>query len=94
MNSDNSQHSKDNWVQKTVRNLEGMNKARHASADQNNDKPASDYLKSKRNSAPVSIVTSMCECLYRTNYVTYGHNRIHIFFAMEPVYAHIIRTSI
>ena len=58
MNSDKSQHSKDNWVQKTVRNLEGMNKARHASVDQSNEKPPSDYLKSKRNSAPVSIVTS------------------------------------
>ena len=58
MNSDNSQHSKDNWVQKTVRNLEGMNKARHASADQSSEKPPSDYFKSKRNSTPVSIVTS------------------------------------
>lgn len=64
MNSDNSQPSPDNWVQKRVRNLEGMNRARHASADQSNDKPKPDRLSSKRNSAPVSIVTYYMSCIY------------------------------
>ena len=57
MNSDNSQQPLDNWVQKRVRNLEGMNRARHVSADQGDaEKPNKNYLSSKRSSAPVSIV--------------------------------------
>ena len=64
MNGDNSQQSKDNWVQKTVRNLEGMNRARHVSADQGNDKPISYSFTSKRNSAPVSVI--ICERSYHT----------------------------
>ena len=60
MNSDNSQQALDNWVQKRVRNLEGMSRARHVSAEvsaeHGGDKPKLDYLTSKRNSAPVSIL--------------------------------------
>ena len=61
MNSDKSQQSVDNWVQKRVRNLEGMSRARHISADQRDEKPCQNYLSIKRNSAPVSI-SSYCSC--------------------------------
>ena len=61
MNGDNSQQSEDNYVQKTVRNLEGMN-ARQVSADQGNDKPILCSSRDpKKNLAQVSVVYYICE---------------------------------
>ena len=57
MNGDNSQQSEDNWVQKTVRNLEGMNRARQVSANQGNDKPMPCSSRDPKNSsAQVSVI--------------------------------------